>query len=90
MAGVRQMELFGAGGHAWKDTVLRRLPGTDFLGVIDVALAFGVSQTKVVSWIEEGRLEAANLNAGIAGRRSFYRIPRTGVLDFIERIQQGI
>ena len=51
---------------AWLRTVLRRLPAQDFLGVADVALAFGVSSTTATEWIEEGRLEAVNLNAGIA------------------------
>ena len=64
MARPIQTDLF-APPPAWLRTVLRRLPAQDFLSVADVALAFGVSSTTATEWIEEGRLEAVNLNAGI-------------------------
>ena len=58
-----QGDLF-ASPPTWLRTVLRRLPAQDFLSVADVALAFTASTTTVTEWIEDGRLEAVNLNAG--------------------------
>ena len=82
-----QADLF-APEPVWLETVLRRLPGMDFIGVADVALAFGVSSSKVAEWIEEGRLEAANLNAG-TGRKTFWRIPRAAAAALARQIAQG-
>ncbi len=73
----------------WLDTVTRKLPIHDFLSVMDVALAFGVSPTKVTVWIEEGRLEAANLNAGLP-RKAFWKIPRSAALSLAKRIADGV
>lgn len=86
---VVQTDLF-SGGRFWRETVLSRLPAHDFLTVADVALAFQISLAKVATWIEEGRLEAADLNVVKPGRRAFYRIPRRSVLRLIEQIDQGL
>lgn len=88
MAHFIQTDLFAA-QPAWLATVMRRLPGADFLGVSDVALAFGVSSSKVTEWIEEGRLEAANLNAGTP-KKTFWRIPRAAVVALAQAIARGI
>ena len=83
-----QADLFAA-LPAWLETVLRKLPGADFLSVVDVALAFGVSTSKVTEWIEEGRLEAANLNAGTP-KKAFWKIPRASAVALARHINQGI
>ena len=59
------------------------------LSVVDVALAFGVSTSKVTEWIEEGRLEAANLNAGTP-KKAFWKIPRASAVALARHINQGI
>lgn len=83
-----QQDLFAA-RPVWLETVLRKLPGMDFLSVADVALAFGVSTSKVTEWIEEGRLEATNLNAGTP-KKTFWKIPRASAVSLAEHINQGI
>ena len=83
-----QPDLFAA-RPVWLETVLRKLPGSDFLSVVDVALAFGVSTSKVTEWIEEGRLEATNLNAGTP-KKTFWKIPRASAVSLAEHINQGI
>ncbi len=83
-----QPDLFAA-RPVWLETVLRKLPGMDFLSVADVALAFGVSTSKVTEWIEEGRLEATNLNAGTP-KKAFWKIPRASAVSLAEHINQGI
>ena len=83
-----QQDLFAA-RPVWLETVLRKLPGMDFLSVADVALAFGVSTSKVTEWIEEGRIEATNLNAGTP-KKAFWKIPRASAVSLAEHINQGI
>ncbi|MGN0886424.1 MAG: hypothetical protein ACI4RT_05430 [Candidatus Spyradenecus sp.] len=83
-----QPDLF-APKPVWLETVLRKLPGSDFLSVVDVALAFGVSTSKVTEWIEEGRLEATNLNAGTP-KKTFWKIPRASAEALARHISQGI
>ena len=83
-----QSDLF-ASPPVWLRTVLRRLPAQDFLGVSDVALAFGASTTTVTEWIEEGRLEAVNLNAG-TGKKTFWKIPRESAVALAKHLAQGI
>ena len=83
-----QQDLF-APKPVWLETVLRKLPGSDFLSVVDVALAFGVSTSKVTEWIEEGRLEATNLNAGTP-KKTFWKIPRASAEVLARHISQGI
>ena len=83
-----QQDLF-APKPVWLETVLRKLPGMDFLSVADVALAFGVSTSKVTEWIEEGRIEATNLNAGTP-KKAFWKIPRASAVSLAEHINQGI
>lgn len=81
-----QLDLFAQ--PAWRETVLRRLPACDFLTVPEVALAFAVSAPVVQKWIDEGRLEAGNLNFDCL-RKAFYRIPRASVLRLIDQIAAG-
>lgn len=83
-----QQDLF-APKPVWLETVLRKLPGSDFLSVVDVALAFGVSTSKVTEWIEEGRIEATNLNAGTP-KKAFWKIPRASAEALAKHINQGI
>lgn len=83
-----QSDLFAA-RPVWLETVLRKLPGMDFLSVADVALAFGVSTSKVTEWIEEGRIEATNLNAGTP-KKAFWKIPRASAVSLAKHINQGI
>ena len=83
-----QTDLFAA-WPVWLETVLRKLPGMDFLSVADVALAFGASTSKVTGWIEEGRLEATNLNASTA-KKIFWKIPRASAEALARHIAQGI
>ena len=83
-----QSDLF-APPPAWLRTVLRRLPAQDFLSVADVALAFGVSSTTATEWIEEGRLEAVNLNAG-TGKKTYWRIPRESAVALAKHIAEGV
>lgn len=88
MARIIQQDLFAAEPQ-WLATVLRKLPSTDFLSVVDVSLAFGVSSSKVAEWIEEGRLEAVNLNAGTV-KKTFWKIPRASAEALARHIAQGI
>lgn len=64
-----QTDLSGAlaGGPRYVEMIKRRMHRDPNHGysVIEVAGLFGVSDTKVREWIEEGRLPAANLNAGM-------------------------
>ena len=78
MARPIQGDLF-APPPAWLRTVLRRLPAQDFLSVADVALA----------WIEEGRLEAVNLNAG-TGKKTFWKIPRESAVALARHMAEGV
>lgn len=64
---------------SWYESVIGRLPKRDFIGIVDVSLAFGVSATTVMEWINERRLEAVNLNAGTA-KRAFWSIPRSSAV----------
>lgn len=82
-----QTDMFAPKPH-WLETVERKLPVTDFLSVVDVAMAFAVSAAKVTEWIEEGRLEAANLNAG-TGKKTFWKIPRASAIALAEQIDRG-
>lgn len=88
MARPIQGDLF-APPPAWLRTVLRRLPAQDFLSVADVALAFGVSSTTATEWIEEGRLEAVNLNAG-TGKKTYWRIPRESAVALARHMAEGV
>ena len=63
---------------AWLRTVLRRLPAQDFLGVSDVALAFGASTTTVTEWIEEGR------------KKTFWKIPRESAVALARHMAEGV
>lgn len=88
MARPIQGDLF-APPPAWLRTVLRRLPAQDFLSVADVALAFCASTTTVTEWIEEGRLEAVNLNAG-TGKKTFWKIPRESAVALARHMAAGV
>lgn len=87
MARSQQLDMFSP-PPVWLETVMRRLPAHDFLSVVDVALAFSVSTTKVIEWIEQGRIEAVNLNAGTA-KKAFFKIPRASVVALAEHIVAG-
>ncbi|MEG1428116.1 MAG: helix-turn-helix domain-containing protein, partial [Oscillospiraceae bacterium] len=65
------------------------LPPCDYLSTSDVALAFGVSSTKVTQWIEEGRLEAADLNTG-TNLKTFWKIPRCSAIALAQSIAHGV
>ena len=69
-----QSDLF-APPPAWLRTVLRRLPAQDFLSATE--------------WIEEGRLEAVNLNAG-TGKKTYWRIPRESAVALAKHIAEGV
>ncbi len=83
--------------------VAARLKRQDAFGTVEAAGCFGVSETTVREWIEEGRLNAADLNAGRVrpvdpdepGRgtrpmRPYYRITREAILDLARRMDNGI
>ena len=88
MTRVIQRDLF-APKPQWLSTVLRKLPAMDFLSVVDIALAFGVSTSKVIDWIDDGRLEAVNLNSG-TDKKTFWKIPRASAEELARHIAAGI
>ncbi len=93
-----------AGGPRYAELIERRL-GKDTdkpYTVQDVAALFKVGETKVREWIEEGRLPAANLNAGMtcpvdaedpaAGRRPLrplWRVTRDAIVSMAKSMEAG-
>lgn len=95
----------GSGGAQYAaliETRLGRDSGRAFT-VQDVAAVFAVGETKVREWIEEGRLLAANLNAGMSvpldldrpehgtrPLRPLWRITRAAILEMAQGMEAGI
>lgn len=102
-----QTDLMGelSGGPRYAELIERRLgkdPNTTFT-VMDVAAIFNLSDTKVREWIEEGRLCAANLNAGMtcpvkpeepdgARRplRPLWRMTREAIINHARNMEGGL
>ena len=95
----------GAAGPRYAEMIERRLGNSKDkpLTVGDVAAVFKVGETKVREWIEEGRLPAANLNAGMSvavdaarpelGRRALrplWRMTYEAVLGMAREMEAGI
>jgi len=53
----------------------------------DAAAIFGVSADTIRAWMEEGRLESINLNAG-THRRPHYQITRQAIIALAEKISK--
>jgi hypothetical protein len=99
-----QRDMFTGGGRAhFREAVEARMGRQTWFCVAEVAGIFETSETTVREWIEEGRLAAANLNAGRtvpidAARpgmgerpmRPYWRITRAAVIDLAARMEQGI
>jgi hypothetical protein len=84
------------------DAIVKRMRNQESFGTVDVAIVFEVSETTVREWIEEGRLVAADLNAGRhapvdPGRpklgerplRPYYRVQREAILALAKRMEMG-
>lgn len=91
----------GAGYAALIDQRLGKDSGHAY-SVGDVAALFDVGATKVREWIEEGRLPAANLNAGMTAPvdpekpklgtrplRPLWRVTRAAILEMAGRMEHG-
>ena len=87
----------------YAEQVARRMQRQDAFGTVEAAGCYGVSETTIREWIEEGRLMAADLNAGRTrpedpGRpegnrramRPYYRITREAMLELARRMDMGI
>jgi hypothetical protein len=85
------------------DAITKRLGKQEQFGTADAAGVFDVSETTIREWIEEGRLVAADLNAGrhapvdpdrpgLGERpmRPYYRIQREAILALAKRMEIGI
>lgn len=99
---ARDMFAGGAGYAALIEARLGRDTGRAYT-VADVAAVFAVGETKVREWIEEGRLPAANLNAGMSvpldperpGRgerplRPLWRVTRPAILAMARGMEAGL
>ena len=100
---MRQLDWTAPREAHYAETVERRLGRQDVFGVLEVAGVFGVAGSTVREWIEEGRLPAADLNAGRVARgadgkpldperplRPYYRIERQAILDLAKRMEGGV
>ena len=98
-----QSDIFTVRKAHFKEAVEARMKKQEWFCVSEVAGVFETSETTVRGWIEEGRLAAANLNAGrrapvdearpgLGERplRPYWRITRAAVLDLAARMEQGI
>ncbi len=85
------------------EQVERRMKRQESFGTVDAAGCFGVSENTIREWIEEGRLNAADLNAGrtravdpsdpTRGQRPmrpYYRITREAMLELARRMDTTI
>jgi hypothetical protein len=104
---IVQSDLAGelAGGPRYAELIERRL-GKDqnkTYTVMDVASVFDLSDTKVREWIEEGRLCAANLNAGMTcpvdpsrpdgerrALRPLWRMTREAIISHAKHMEAGV
>jgi len=95
MAMAVQGDMFtGGAGPGFAAHVMARLGGAGWFAVPDVAAAFNVSDSAVRGWIEEGRLEAADINAGRAPRdgaphRPYWRVMRASAEALAQRMEKG-
>jgi|GEM_PF-2371235 len=92
-----QTDVFSEIKPYFREAVERRMRRQDQFGVIEAAGVFSVSATTVRQWIEEGRLLAADLNAGRTAPdeperalRPYYRITREAMIDLAKRMESGI
>lgn len=92
-----QTDMMTPTSTAFLDEIRRRLAADKrpWLATADVAGIFGVDPNTILEWIDEGRINATNLNAGrmdAAGKpmRPFWRLMRVDVIDLAERIGRGV
>ncbi len=64
-----------------------RLPRHDIIRTAEVAAAFDVSRTQVLSWCESGRLEAVRYSAPDAP--AIYRATRAAVMELARKMEAG-
>jgi len=101
--GTIQRDMMSEPRAYYAEQVERRMQRQDAFGTVEAAGCFGVSETTVREWIEEGRLMAADLNAGRTrptdparpeGKRRpmrpYYRITRDAMLELARRLDMGI
>ncbi|MCL2103470.1 MAG: hypothetical protein FWH21_00205 [Kiritimatiellaeota bacterium] len=92
---MAQADIFAQGaGPGFAALVRKRLGAAEWFAVPDVAGAFNVSATSVHQWIEEGRLVAADINAGrVSGKgspmRPYWRVTRASAEALADRIERG-
>ena len=89
-----QADIFAGGaGPGFAAKVRENMRGAEWLAVPDVAEVMGVANSTVREWIEEGRLPAADLNAGRRSNdrpvRPYWRVMRAAVVALAERIERG-
>lgn len=98
-----QTDMLTAPSAHFAEAVERRMGRQEWFCVADCAAVFRVSEATVREWIEEGRLAAANLNAGrvapvdperesLGNRplRPYWRITREAVAQLAKRMEDGI
>jgi hypothetical protein len=94
-----------AGGARFVELIERRLSKDQnvMYSVMDVAVVFSVSDTKVREWIEDGRLCGANMNAGMTcpvnpdkpdgerrPLRPLWRMTRAAIMDMAAHMEAGV
>ena len=67
------------------EIVRKRLGGKFAVRVSDVAAACDVSVTTVYDWIDDGTLQAVDLNKGRPHLRPFYQVRAESVVELYER-----
>ncbi|MBR5591982.1 MAG: hypothetical protein IKW38_05545 [Kiritimatiellae bacterium] len=82
-----QDDLFAERG-TFEALMQRRLPAADLLVISDVASALNITRSKVLELIEEGMIQAVNLNMGTP-LRPFYKVMRESVLAYARRLDKG-
>jgi len=100
---IIQQDMMTAPAAHFAEAVERRMARQEWFCVADCAAVFRVSEATVREWIEEGRLAAANLNAGRTAPvdpererlgtrplRPYWRITREAVSDLAKRMEAGI
>ena len=90
-----QMDLMSEQKPWFSEQVQRRMRAQENFGTVDVAALFGVSESTVREWIEEGRLAGADLNAGRRtetgeAMRPYWRVAREAIIALAKRMEAGV
>ena len=99
-----QQDMFTEARPYYQQAIVAKLGHQEVFGTVEVALVFQVSESTVREWIEEGRLAAADLNAGrsvpvdrerpgrggVKPMRPYYRVTREAILSLAKRMEDGV